>query len=214
MENPLMRFTRKTLSTLVLGLAVIAFAAAAGPAEKSKTKAEIGEPAPSWTLKDTKGNSHSLSDFEGKTVVIEWTNPDCPYIQGVYGRKVVENTINAMKKMGDDYVYLAINSTANKPKSDVIAINDKEHNVDIPVLVDYDGKIGKAYGAKTTPHMYVIDSKGVLRYHGAFTDDPRGSKGDDATNYVLNALKQMKKGETVAPDHARQWGCSVKYARK
>jgi peroxiredoxin len=212
-----MRFTRKTLSTLVLGLAVIAFAAATGTADETKKTAAIGEPAPSWTLKDTKGNSHSLADFKGKTIVIEWTNPDCPYIVGVYSRKVVENTIKSMKEMGDDYVYLAINSTANKPKSDVIAGNDKflkEHKVDVPVLIDYDGTVGKAYGAKTTPHMYVIDGEGILRYHGAFTDDPRGRKGDDAMNYVLNALKQMKEGETVAPDHARQWGCSVKYARK
>jgi peroxiredoxin len=184
--------------------------------DKAKAAAKIGEPAPAFELKDLDGKTHSLKDFEGRIVVIEWFNPGCPYCVGVYQNKVVGNTLDALKKIDDKIVYLAINSTANMAEDEVLKQSGsflKEHKVEIPVLMDYSGTIGHAYGAKTTPHMFVIDDKGVLRYEGAFTDDARFSKGAEATNYVINAVNQIKAGETVSPDSVKPWGCSVKYAK-
>ena len=210
------RAFKRTLA-LGLGIAALAVTAAAAPTPKdAKPQARVGDPAPAWTLEDLDGKSHSLADFKGKTVVLEWSNPSCPFIVNAYGKNLVQETIAAMKKMGEDHVYLVVNSTANKGK-DAVMTEQKEflakHKVEVPSLVDYDGTVGKAYGARTTPHMYVIDSKGVLRYHGAFTDDPRFNKGAERTNYVLDALAAIKAGETVSPDYVQPWGCSVKYAR-
>jgi peroxiredoxin len=208
-----MKRTKRFLS--VLGLSVVALTLTAIAADNESKKAEIGEKAPNFTLTDQSGKEHNLADLKGKTVVLEWTNCDCPYVRGVYSRKVVHDTMKAMKEMGEDYVYLTVNSTANISKDEVLERSAKffkKHDVKVPMLVDYDGEVGKMYGAKTTPHMYVIDAEGILRYNGAYTDDPRGRK-DEPTNYVLNALNQIRKGETVAPDYVKPWGCSVKYKR-
>jgi peroxiredoxin len=204
----------RTALAFGLGLAALALTAAAGPGDTATT-AKIGEKAPAWKLTDLDGKTHELKDFKGKNVVLEWTNPDCPFIVAVYEKGVVKETLDAMKKMGDDFVYIAVNSTANKPMEEVKKINVdflKKHETKLPVVMDYDGKVGKAYGAKRTPHMFVIDGEGVLRYHGAFTDDQGSRKAPNHTNYVLGALKQIAAGETVTPDHVREWGCTVKYA--
>jgi peroxiredoxin len=230
-ENRIMK-NRKTF-TAILGLSIASLLLAgvaqgqdgAAPTkpvkptqnETSKATAKIGEAAPAFELTDLDGKKHTLKSFEGKIVVIEWFNPGCPYCVGVYEKKIVANTIDELKKIDENIVYLAINSTANMPEDAVIKQSGsflKEHKVEIPVLMDYSGATGHAYGAKTTPHMFVIDDKGVLRYEGAFTDDPRGSKGAEATNYVINTVKQIKAGETVSPDSVKPWGCSVKYAAK
>ncbi|MFK7960681.1 MAG: redoxin domain-containing protein [Phycisphaerales bacterium] len=209
------RITRTAIA-FGLGAAALAFTAAMGP-QDTAAKAKIGEAAPAWKLTDIKGKEHELKDFAGKTVVLEWTNPGCPYIVGVYDKGVVSETVKAMKEMGKDYVYIAVNSTGNKAKDAVIKENTDflaKHKMDIPVVIDHDGTVGKTYGAKTTPHMYVIDTKGVLRYHGAFTDDPGSRKSPEHVNYVVQSLKQLAAGETVTPDHTKQWGCSVKYVAK
>lgn len=205
----------RTALAFGIGLAALALTAAAGPGDTA-VKAKIGEKAPAWKLTDLDGKSHELKDFAGKHVVLEWTNPDCPYIVGVYDKGVVKETLDEMKKMGENFVYIAVNSTANKPMEEVKQINVdflKKHEIKVPVVMDYDGAVGKAYGAKRTPHMYVIDDKGVLRYHGAFTDDAGSRNAPKHTNYVLGALKQIAAGETVTPDYVREWGCSVKYAK-
>ncbi|MHC4766083.1 MAG: thioredoxin domain-containing protein, partial [Planctomycetota bacterium] len=90
----------------------------------------------------------------------------------------------------------------------------KTHKIDAPVLIDRDGKVGHLYGAKRTPHMFVVDAKGILRYQGAIDDDSSGDKGDRATNYVVQAVRQIAAGDTVTPDVTRAYGCSVKYAPK
>ena len=206
----------RTATAFGLGLIALALTAAAGQAQEA-VKAKVGEKAPAWTMTDLDGTSHQLKDFKGKHVVLEWTNPECPYIVGVYEKGVVKHTLEAMKEMGENFVYIAVNSTANKPKDEVMKINReflKKNKVTVPVVMDYSGEVGKAYGAKRTPHMFVIDDEGVLRYHGAFTDDAGSRKGIESTNYVLDALKQIAAGETVTPDHVREWGCSVKYASK
>jgi hypothetical protein len=107
--------------------------------------------------------------------------------------------------------HLAINSTYLM-ESSVGEAYLKTHKVDAPVLIDGDGTVGHLYDAKRTPHLYVIDAEGVLRYQGAIDDDPRGDKGDKATNYAVQAVRQIVAGETVAPDITPSYGCTVKYA--
>ena len=168
----------------------------------------IGESAPDFTLNDTAGKEVSLSDFEGKTVVLEWLNPDCPFVKRHY-------KAGTMKKLATEYggegvVWLTINSTNYMDA----AANGKFKAVnDLPytILVDQSGEVGHLYGARTTPHMYIIDGSGELVYNGAIDDDPRGGKGDGAINYVAAALDQALAGNAVTTAETTPYGCSVKY---
>jgi peroxiredoxin len=182
-------------------------------AEDQPAPARIGEPAPAFELSDVEGARHSLSQYRGKIVVLEWTNPECPFIERCYRSGLVKETLRQMERMGG-VVYLAVNSTGIKPRDEVIAASRafiKEHGLPtLPVLVDHDGAVGHRYDARTTPHVFVIDQRGVLRYHGAYTDDPTG-RAEKPTNLVLGAVRQIKAGEVVAPERVRPWGCSVKY---
>lgn len=183
-------------------------------ADKNKMKVKIGQMAPDFTLKDTMGKEHKLSQYKGKTVILEWINPKCPYCVGVMKTGKVAKMIGEAKKIDPKVVFLAINSTSFMEAKDT-ADYFKQHKLEkMTGLVDKSGAVGKLYGAKTTPHVYLIDAKGVLRFQGAFDDDRRGQKGDEAMNYIVNAMKQIKAGETVAPDTVKPWGCSVKYAKK
>lgn len=212
----MIRNTRRALA-IGLGIAALALTAAAAPA-KAEKKAEVGKAAPAFELKDLNGKSHKLSDFKNKIVVLEWTNPECPYIKGVYDAKnngTVKATTDAIAKMNNEVVYLAIDSSANRTEEQVIKRNKdffKKHGAKHPVLIDHSGTVGRTYGAKSTPHMFVIDGKGVLRYHGAFTNDSRGRLGETRYNYVLNAVNVIREGGTIQPTYMQQWGCSVKYA--
>ncbi|MHC4991638.1 MAG: redoxin domain-containing protein [Planctomycetota bacterium] len=179
-------------------------------------QAQIGQPAPNFTLRDLDGNARRLSELKGKTVVLHWINPACPFIVRIYERGVVSRTLAQMKLLGADVVMVAIDSTGNIAEEEVIDRNRRflaTHEIDIPVLIDHDGRVGRQYGARTTPHMFVIDGQGILRYHGEFTNDPSCRKSD-SINRVVNALKQLKNGETVSPDTVRPWGCSIKYGGK
>lgn len=186
------------------------------PKEEKPKVATIGKAAPNFALMDTKGKSHQLTDFAGKFVVIEWFNPGCPYCRAIYVEGVVEDTIEKTKQIDSDAVYLAINSTANQPKEFVITQSDEflgKHEMEqLSVLIDYDGTVGKLYGAKTTPHMFVIDPKGVLIYAGAITDDQNFDKGEAATNYVVDAVRASVSEGRTPPAAVRPWGCRVKYA--
>jgi peroxiredoxin len=178
----------------------------------------IGDQVPGFTLKGIDGEERSLAEFAGKPLVIEWFNPGCPYIRNVYEHGVVRHTLDELAKHGVGYV--AINSTAQQGDRiftpEEIATQSREWlekcEIDVPVLLDSDGRIGKLFGAKTTPHMYVIDASGKLVYAGAFTDDSSGQKAD-ATNYVLGAVEAMMAGEPVEPSQVKPWGCSVKYRK-
>jgi peroxiredoxin len=184
-----------------------------GRAPEQATAAAIGEPAPAFTLADSTGRSHSLADYKGKIVVLQWINPDCPVCRRVHSTGLVTAMRKRLDTITPGVVHLAINSTHYMEPS-VGAAYLKKNKIDAPVLIDRDGKVGHLYGAKRTPHLYVIDAKGVLRYQGAIDDDDRGSKGDQATNYVVQAVQQIVAGETVAPDMTRSYGCTVKYAPK
>jgi hypothetical protein len=149
----------------------------------------------------------------GKIVVLQWINPDCPVCRRVHSTGLVTAMRKRLDTITPGVVHLAINSTHYMEPS-VGEAYLKTHKVAAPVLIDRDGKVGHLYGAKRTPHLYVIDAEGVLRYQGAIDDDQRGDKGDQATNYVVNAVQQIVAGETVAPDITRSYGCTVKYAPK
>ncbi|MHC4081740.1 MAG: redoxin domain-containing protein, partial [Planctomycetota bacterium] len=173
--------------------------------------AEIGEPAPAFTLADSTGKSHALADYRGKIVVLQWINPDCPVCRRVCSTGLATAMRKQLDEITPGVVHLAINSTHYMEPS-VGEAYLKTHKIDAPVLIDRDGKVGHLYGAKRTPHLFVIDAEGVLRYQGAIDDDQRGDKGEKATNYVVQAVRQIVAGETVAPDITRSYGCTVKYA--
>lgn len=202
--------------TLCLGAgALFGATSAPAPAAVAAPAAKIGEAAPAFTLKDLAGKEHSLKDFKGKIVVLEWFCPRCPWSGAASPRSVhstgqVKELMTKMKGVDGDVVYLLVDSTANMPKEELISTDKQlksKYDLKAPILVDYDGKVGKAYGAKTTPHMFVIDKEGVLRYQGAFSD-----KGDK--NYVLDAVVAVSKGEEPSPATTRAWGCGVKYKRR
>jgi peroxiredoxin len=182
--------------------------------EKGMKKAVVGEPAPDFKLEDETGEVHQLSDHEGKTVVLEWTNPDCPYVERHYNK--AETMTKTMKKLGgaEKVAWLTVDSThSNTPKESEKW--KKKQGFDYPILQDKEGQVGKIYGAKTTPHMYVIDKEGVLRYKGAIDDDPRGKKDyEKRTNYVTNAVMALRNGKDVSPKTTDPYGCSVKYEGK
>ncbi len=173
------------------------------------TQAKVGEAAPNFTLKTTDGKEWSLSDAKGKVVVLEWVNPECPVCVRVMKDGTVANTIKGCKAQFDDVVYVAVNSSASRPSS-LKATGDylKTNKVEIPAVLDEDGKVGKMYGARTTPHCYVIDANGVLVYQGAIDD---AQEGDGKVNHVVNAVTALKKGEKVSPSSTRPYGCGVKY---
>lgn len=178
--------------------------------------AKVGEKAPNFTLTDTTGKSHSLTDYKGKTVVLQWINPECPYCVRVMKDGQVKDAMKEAKALDSNVVWLLVNSTSHMP-SEGSAKYLKEHELKVPALVDQPGTVGRLYGARTSPHLFVIDAEGVLRYEGAIDDDPQGTKADSdqtVTNYVVNAIRQMKSGDTVSPANTRPYGCNVKYPKE
>ena len=170
----------------------------------------VGDTAPDFTLTDSAGNGVSLSDFEGKIVVLEWLNPDCPFVQRHYKAGTMKNL--ATKYGAQGVVWMTVNST----KYMDAAANAKfraANDLPYPVLVDQTGEVGHLYGAMTTPHMYVIDGGGNLVYIGAIDDDPRGNKDGPSTNYVSAALDEVLAGTAVTTAETKPYGCSVKYKK-
>ena len=184
-------------------------------AEASAVK--IGAPAPAFTLVDSTGKTRSLADFAGKTVVLEWTNPECPFVKKHYGSDNMQTQQRAATAEG--VVWLSVNSSAPGQQGHVDAaaaekVRSGARAAQTAYLLDPQGTTGRAYGAKTTPHMYVIDPKGVLRYAGAIDSIPSADTGDiaKATQYVPQALKELAAGQPVSVSLTRPYGCSVKYA--
>lgn len=207
-----MKTRRHLLSLFGLAAAAAVTLGAAQSAPSQDASPKIGEAAPAFTLKDIKGKEHSLADYKGKIVVLQWINPGCPVCKRVFVSGVEKNMLTSLKELDKDIVVLGISSTHNLDE-DGIAKYLESTRIEISALMDRDGKVGRLYNAKTTPHLYVIDRDGKLRYNGAIDDDERGNKGDKATNYVVNTVKQILAGETVSPDTTRPYGCNVKYAR-
>ena len=169
----------------------------------------VGSAAPDFTLQDTAGNKVGLSEFEGKVVVLEWLNPDCPYVKRHYKAGTMKTLATTYGEK--DVVWLTINST-HYMDAEANAEFKAANKLPYPILVDQDGTVGHLYGAMTTPHMYIIASDGSLAYMGAIDDDPRGSS-DSANNYVSAALDEILAGKAVSAPETKPYGCSVKYAK-
>ncbi len=176
----------------------------------------VGQKAPDFVAMDTRGAQHKLSDFAGKYVVLEWTNPGCPFVRKHYDSGNIPATQKAATAKG--VVWLAINST-ERAASDYLqpaALDGwmkKQSAAPTAVLMDEDGTIGQAYGARTTPHIFIIDPKGTLVYAGGIDSIP-SSRPDDiktATNYVNQALGEAFGGKPISAAATRPYGCSIKY---
>jgi peroxiredoxin len=170
----------------------------------------IGDAAPDFTLQDQTGKTVQLSDYSGKVVVLEWINPDCPFVKRHYKEGTMKGLATRYADKG--VVWLAVNSTNYMDRASDASFRSS-HDLPYAVLGDFSGKVGHQYGANTTPHMYVINGAGKLVYEGAIDDAPRGGKGDDTTNYVAKALDQVLAGKTVTTTATKPYGCSVKYPK-
>ena len=178
--------------------------------------AVAGGPAPDFAITDTSGKSVKLSDYKGKFVVLEWTNPDCPFVQAQYGADAMQAL---QKEWGaKDVVWLTINSTNQgnseyKSAAQMNAWIKDRGAVPKAVLLDGTSATGRAYAAKTTPHMFVIDPSGQIVYSGAI-DDKRSARESDrktANNYVRAALSEAVAGKPVSVASTTPYGCSIKY---
>lgn len=203
----------KLVLAVVVGAAGITALLQADSQENDKPmgKAELGRPAPDFELKDVYGNAFRLSDFTKKkqVVVLEWINQDCPVSRRCHEQTIMQDAYR--KYAGKDVVWLAVDTTHGvKPERN--RVYSAERALAYPILHDVDGKVGRAYSAKTTPHMYVIDAKGVLVYRGALDDDPHGRKEfKERANYMVDALDAVLDGKSVARAQTDPYGCGVKY---
>jgi AhpC/TSA family len=178
--------------------------------------ASIGAAAPEFSLTDSNGKTHALADYKGKVVVLEWNNPDCPFVRKHYGSGNMQKQQAAATAAGA--VWLTINSAAGGKQGDLDGAGANAYIAKVGArqtayLLDANGKVGHLYGAKTTPHMYVIDKDGVLRYMGGI-DSIASTDADDlakATQYVPQALAELAAGKAVSVPTAQPYGCSVKY---
>lgn len=176
---------------------------------------QVGAPAPDFSVVDSKGVSHQLSDFAGKNVVLEWTNHECPFVVKHYSGNM--QALQAEMK-AQDVVWLSVISSAPGKQGHVSGAKADELTASrsaMPTAVVFDetGTVGKAYDAKTTPHMYVIDKAGVLQYMGGIDSIPSAKVADiaKATPYFANATKAVLSGKTPDPAITKPYGCSVKY---
>ena len=196
-----------------LGVSLVLAASTMALGDKETKKAKLGKTAPQFTLLDTTGQERSLADYKGKVVVLEWINPQCPFVVACYKSKAIQNAFLKARQTSKGLVWLAINTTHNTSAEE----NNswiRRYGLTYPILLDSKGEVGRLYGAKTTPHMFIIDREGVLRYHGAIDNNKLSDKSrDEVFNYVTNAITQIADEETVAPDYVKSYGCSVKFKR-
>ncbi len=201
------------LPVVTAAVVAIAFVSYSNAGDKGKYKdkggsgsAAIGQPAPAFSLPDQAGTTVNLADFSGKIVVLEWFNEECPIVVGHYKAGTM-NTLYS-KYAPKDVVWLAVNSTkGNTNDSNKAAATDWK--VDRPILNDSSGTVGHLYGAKTTPHMYIVDGNGILVYMGAIDNQSK----DNSVNYVDKALTELLAGNSVSEPQTKPYGCSVKYAK-
>lgn len=204
-----MAWTRRT--ALALGGAYVL---AAGAAEAAAVN---GKPAPGFAALDSKGETRSLAEFAGKTVVLEWSNHDCPYVKKHYGAGAMQ----ALQKeaAAEGVVWLTVISSAPGQQGHVNGaaadqLSASRGAAPTAVLLDPSGELGRLYGAKTTPHMYVVNPAGELVFQGGIDDKPTANPADlkTARNHVRAALADLRAGRPVAVASATPYGCSVKYA--
>jgi peroxiredoxin len=197
--------------SLFFGLLALSTGAALGGVE-------VGQQAPDFNLPDTNGKTHQLSEYKGKYVVLEWYNPDCPFVRKHYGSGNMQSLQKEFAAKG--VVWLSIDSSApgqegNYPAATLNEIASSQGAARTALLLDPEGRVGHEYGAKTTPDMYIINPEGKLIYEGAIDNKPSTAVADlkTATNYVKVALDNSMAGKGVSQTVTRPYGCSVKYAQ-
>ena len=179
-------------------------------------RAEIGKPAPDFTLRDLDGKETKLSDHKGKVVVLEWFNPGCPFVKNAHSKGSLKDAAKRHAKSG--VAWLAVNSGAAGKQGHGAEANRegaKTFGLEHPILLDETGAVGKAYGATNTPHLFVVDAKGTLVYRGAVDNSPDGEgqspENGKLVSYVDAALADLAAGKPVATADTKAYGCSVKY---
>jgi peroxiredoxin len=204
------------LVAVTLVIATVFASMIAGHAHAVGAALQIGRPAPDFTAMDSKGSTLSLSQFRGKTVVLEWTNADCPYTRKHYTSGNMQSLQELARKNG--VVWLTVISSApgkqgyvNGPAAD--ALTESRGAVPMAVLLDPSGNLGRLYEAKTTPHMFVIDKNGALQYMGGIDSIATADTGDipHAEPYLKEAMLAVTQGSPVAHSVTKPYGCSVKY---
>jgi peroxiredoxin len=197
-------FKKIVLALCLLYLPVTAYAA------------EVGKQAPDFEVKDINGNTQSLNSYRGKIVVLEWTNPGCPFVKKHYGSNNMQNL--QKYATGKGVIWLSVNSSAPDKEGNIDAATAKEKIAAAKAhptayILDPEGTLGLKYGAKTTPHMFVIDTNGKLVYAGAIDDTPTPDPEDikTAKNYVKAAIDELLAGNSVTTAQTKSYGCSVKY---
>jgi len=210
--------TKLALVKLTLAKLTLATLIAAAPLSQAFAKPEVNKPAPSFTGQTATGETLALSDLRGKTVVLEWTNKDCPYVRKHYGTENMQQLqTDARETFGVTWISIITSPPGAqgylKPAAAMAHVEEVKASPDY-VILDPEGTIGRAYGAVTTPHMYVIDGNGVLRFMGGMDDKPSSNWDtvEGAKNYVRAALEDLTAGRPVAEPVTRPYGCSVKYA--
>jgi peroxiredoxin len=198
--------------TLVLATALVMLV----PALAASAAVQVGQAAPDFTVAGSDGKTYTLSQLRGQRVILEWTNHDCPYVRKHYGSGNMQALQKEAAELG--YVWLTVISSAPGKQGHVSAekankLTAKRDASPAAVLLDESGDVGRLYGARTTPHMYVVDEDGTLLYAGGIDDKPTANPADidGATNYVRQAMAELAAGESVSVSVSRPYGCSVKY---
>jgi peroxiredoxin len=200
----------KSIGHTLLGLSLLLSPLAALAA------ADLDKPAPEFSAQSAEGKTVDLNSYRGKTVVLEWTNADCPFVKKHYESGNIPKLQQEATAQG--IVWLQVISSAPGAQGNVdgataIQLNQFRDARPTATLLDADGKIGKAYGAQTTPHIFIIDAKGQLVYKGGIDSIPSADKGDiaKADNYVRDALSEIAAGKKISNPSTKPYGCSVKY---
>jgi peroxiredoxin len=197
------------MKTLAKTFLIAAAFVAALAANVARAALEVGKPAPDFTLTDVTGKQHKLSDYKGKTVVLEWTSLGCPIVRAHYDAKNMQGT---QKLAADDGVVWLQVHTGSVSDSDATAWMKRNGTKSTAFLKDTNGKVARAYGAQTTPHMYIINRDGNLVYNGAI-DSGDSRDIPKAANYVKAALASIKAGTPIEKAVSKPYGCAVKYPR-
>jgi AhpC/TSA family len=208
---------RRSLLVFLGGAGLLTLVAASSRAADTSPQARLGTPAPNFTLIDSNGNSVSLADFKGKTVVLEWTNHECPYVRKHYGGNNMQGLQKKWTAQG--VVWLTLVSSHPGAQGFVHGLEankltEERGAAPTAVLLDPKGGVGRSYGAQVTPHMYVITGEGALVYMGGIDDKPTTRLEDlkTAKNFVDAALSEVVAGKAVSVKTSRPYGCTIKYS--
>ena len=188
---------------------------AGAPEAVPAVAAAIGKPAPEFSLVDLDGNTHTLSQYKGKIVVLEWFNPGCPFVDYAHGKGPLVDM--AAKETAQGVVWLSIDSGAPGKQGAGVEANREgvtKYAIKNPVLLDESGTVGHTYGAEKTPHVFIVDAAGNLASRGGLDNAPMGEPGEgDVVPYVTNALAELRAGKAVSTPETAAYGCSVKYGK-